>query len=67
VLVVNGWIVQNPSFSGYAAIMAYLPSKDLSIALSVTYSPTTDQNNQNLGNNIAKDLSHLLVPNQPLG
>ena len=67
VLVVNGWIVQNPSFSGYAAIMAYLPSKDLSIALSVTYSPTTDQNIQNLGNNIAKDLSHLLVPNQPLG
>lgn len=66
VLVVNGWVVQNPSFSGYAAIMAYLPSKDLSIALSVTYSPTTDQNIQNLGNNIAKDLSHLLVPNQPL-
>ncbi|QMU77287.1 beta-lactamase family protein [Streptacidiphilus sp. PB12-B1b] len=66
VLVVNGWIVQNPSFSGYAAIMAYLPSKDLSIALSVTYSPTTDQNSQNLGNSIAKDLSHLLVPNQPL-
>jgi D-alanyl-D-alanine carboxypeptidase len=67
VLVVNGWIVQNPSFSGYAAVMAYLPSKDLSIALSVTYSPTTDQNIQNLGNNVAKDLSHLLVPNQPLG
>lgn len=66
VLVVNGWIVQNPSFSGYAAIMAYLPSKDLSIALSVTYSPSTDQNIQNLGNNIAKDLSHLLAPNQPL-
>jgi CubicO group peptidase (beta-lactamase class C family) len=67
VLVVNGWIVQNPSFSGYAALMAYLPSKDLSIALSVTYSPTTNQNIQNLGNNIAKDLALLLTPNQPLG
>jgi D-alanyl-D-alanine carboxypeptidase len=66
VLVVNGWIVQNPSFSGYAAIMAYLPSKDLSIAVSVTYSPTTDQNVQNPGNTIAKDLSQLLAPNQPL-
>ncbi|RAG81983.1 serine hydrolase [Streptacidiphilus pinicola] len=66
VLVVNGWVVSNPSFSGYAAIMAYLPSKDLSIAVSVTYSPTTDQSVQNLSNNIAKDLSHLLVPNQPL-
>ncbi|WP_051943693.1 serine hydrolase domain-containing protein [Streptacidiphilus rugosus] len=66
VLVVNGWIVSNPSFSGYAAIMAYLPCKDLSIAVSVTYSPTTDQSVQNLSNNIAKDLSHLLAPNQPL-
>jgi hypothetical protein len=66
VLVVNGWIVSNPSFSGYAAIMAYLPSKDLSIAVSVTYSPTTDQSVQNLSNNIAKDLSRLLAPNQPL-
>ncbi|SEL99461.1 serine hydrolase domain-containing protein [Streptacidiphilus jiangxiensis] len=66
VLVVNGWVVQNPSFSGYAAVMAYLPSEDLSIAVSVTYSPKTDQSVQNPGNNIAKDLSHLLVPNQPL-
>ncbi|MEY9873018.1 D-alanyl-D-alanine carboxypeptidase [Streptacidiphilus sp. MAP12-33] len=66
VLVVNGWVVQNPSFSGYAAVMAYLPKKDVSIAVSVTYSPTADQSVQNLGNNIAKDLSHLLVPNQPL-
>ncbi|WP_042364037.1 hypothetical protein [Streptacidiphilus neutrinimicus] len=66
VLVVNGWVVQNPSFSGYAAVMAYLPGKDLSIAVSVTNSPATDLNAQNLGNNIVKDLSHLLAPEQPL-
>ncbi|WP_052434045.1 serine hydrolase domain-containing protein [Streptacidiphilus melanogenes] len=66
VLVVNGWVIQNPSFSGYAAVMAYLPRKHLSIAVSVTNSPTTDLNAQNLGNNIVQDLSHLLAPEQPI-
>ncbi|WP_042417115.1 serine hydrolase domain-containing protein, partial [Streptacidiphilus anmyonensis] len=66
VLVVNGWVIQNPSFSGYAAVMAYLPSKDLSIAVSVTDSPATDLNAQNLGNNIVKDLSEALAPDQPI-
>jgi CubicO group peptidase (beta-lactamase class C family) len=66
VLVANGWIVQNPSFSGYAAIMAYLPSADVSIAVSVTDSPAADFNAQNLGNDIVKEISRLLVPNQPL-
>lgn len=66
-LIVHGWIVQNPSLSGYAAIMAYLPSEDLSIAVSATYSPTTDQQVQNLTTTIAEELSRLLVPDQPLG
>ena len=47
--------------------MAYLLSRHLSIAVSVTDSPATDLNAQNLGNNIAKDLTRLLVPNHPLG
>ena len=29
VFVINGWIVQNPSFAGYAATMAYLPERKL--------------------------------------
>jgi CubicO group peptidase (beta-lactamase class C family) len=67
VFEVNGWVVQNPSLSGYAAVMAYLPSKRLSIAVAATYSPTTDQSAQNLATNVAQDLARLLVPNQPLG
>lgn len=67
VLVAHGWIIQNPSFSGYAAIMAYLPSADVSIAVSVTDSPASDFNAQNLGNDIVKEISRLLVPNHPLG
>ena len=34
VFVVNGWIVQNPSFAGYAATMAYLPSHKLAVAVA---------------------------------
>jgi D-alanyl-D-alanine carboxypeptidase len=32
--VINDWIVQNPSFAGYAATMAYLPSRKIAIAVS---------------------------------
>ncbi len=34
----NGsWILQNPVFSGFAAIESYLPSKRISIALATTF------------------------------
>ncbi|MBT2541773.1 beta-lactamase family protein [Streptomyces sp. ISL-44] len=46
VIVVNGWILQNPSFSGYAAMQAYLPAERLSIAVSVTKGPKTPEGNQ---------------------
>lgn len=32
--IVGGWILQNPSFSGWGALQAYLPEKDLAIAAS---------------------------------
>ncbi len=36
ILVTNGWIIQTPSFAGYAAVMAYLPSRQIAIAVAVT-------------------------------
>src|SRR5204863_8443932 len=36
VFVINRWIIQNPSFSGYAATMAYLPSRRLAITVATT-------------------------------
>jgi CubicO group peptidase (beta-lactamase class C family) len=66
VLVVNGWIIQNPSFLGYAAIMAYLPSKHLSIAVAATDTPGTSTAVTNLAQNIAEAVSKPLVPNNPL-
>jgi hypothetical protein len=39
VQVINTWVVRNPSFSGYFAIPAYLPSSHLSIAVTTTDGP----------------------------
>ncbi|MFJ3582095.1 serine hydrolase domain-containing protein [Streptomyces sp. NPDC090127] len=64
VLVVNGWVVQNPSFSGYAAIQAYLPSKRLAIAVSTTKTATTPAGNT--AEVIAERISAKLSPANPL-
>lgn len=47
-IVTSGdWLLQNPLFSGEAGVMAYLPSKKISIAIAVTYLPEAfdDQGN----------------------
>lgn len=37
-IVISGnWLLQNPLFSGYAAVEAYLPSRRIAIAVAVTY------------------------------
>jgi len=64
-IVGRGWIVQNPSFSGYAAMMAYLPARKLAIAISVTVDETADPD-RNYSVDILKDLAAELVPEAPL-
>ena len=37
-IVISGnWVLQNPMFSGYAAVEAYLPSRRIAIAVAVTF------------------------------
>lgn len=39
-IVISGdWLLQNPLFAGEAGVMAYLPSKKISLAIAVTYLP----------------------------
>ncbi len=39
-LVISGnWLLQNPQFSGYAGVAAYLPSQKIAIAVTATYLP----------------------------
>ncbi|MCT4351649.1 beta-lactamase family protein [Streptomyces sp. Je 1-79] len=64
IIVVNGWLVQNPSFSGYAAIQAYLPSERLAIAVSTT--KTADTPEGNTAEDVAELIAAELAPGTPL-
>jgi CubicO group peptidase (beta-lactamase class C family) len=49
IVITGNWLVQNPLFSGYGAIEAYLPSQKIAIAAAVTFDPEAfdDQGNYN--------------------
>lgn len=64
VIVVNDWILTNPSFSGYAAIQAYLPAEKLAISVSVTQGPKSPEGNS--AQTIAERISAALVPEHVL-
>ncbi len=40
VVMMGDWILQNPMFSGTAAVEAYLPDEDISLAVAVTFEET---------------------------
>ncbi len=65
VIVKNGWVVQNPSFAGFAAVQAYEPGGRLAIAVSTTVGPEAPAGNtaQTITNRIAA----ALAPDHPLG
>jgi D-alanyl-D-alanine carboxypeptidase len=65
VVVRNGWVVQNPSFSGYAAVMAYEPHRRLSIAVSTTVGRDAPAGNN--AQTITERIAELLAPQHPLG
>jgi CubicO group peptidase (beta-lactamase class C family) len=65
VFVINGWIVQNPSFAGYAATMAHLPSQKLAIAVSVTLGEKASLDG-NLSTDVLKEIAAYLAPGTPL-
>ncbi|WP_327256975.1 serine hydrolase domain-containing protein [Streptomyces sp. NBC_01244] len=64
VIVVNGWILTNPSFSGYAAIQAYLPAEKLAISVTVTQGPKSPAGNS--AQTIAERISAALAPGHVL-
>ncbi|MFB6821465.1 serine hydrolase domain-containing protein [Streptomyces virginiae] len=64
VIVQNGWIQSNPSFAGYAAIQAYLPSEHLAIAVSTTVGPKAPETNT--AQTIAGRIAAVLTPKNSL-
>ncbi|MFD7029560.1 serine hydrolase domain-containing protein [Streptomyces sp. NPDC059917] len=63
-IVVNDWILTNPSFSGYAAIQAYLPARKLAVSVTVTKGPKSPEGNS--AQTIAERISDALAPEHPL-
>jgi D-alanyl-D-alanine carboxypeptidase len=65
VTVAGDWIIQTPSFTGLAAVQAYLPSEDLSIAVANNYGPDGDVG-ANASTAILAELARQLTPASPL-
>jgi CubicO group peptidase (beta-lactamase class C family) len=64
IVVLDGWLVQFPSFAGYAAGMAYLPSKKLAIAVAVTLQEGAPAGG-NRSIEITKEIAAYLAPESP--
>jgi CubicO group peptidase (beta-lactamase class C family) len=65
-IVISGnWLLQNPLFSGYAALAAYLPSQKIAIAVATTYLPEAfdDQGNYtNAADIVFRKIGAVLAP-----
>ena len=62
--MVGGWILQNPSFSGWGALQAYLPEKDLAIAASATLGKEAKVG-LNGGQMVFDEIAAVLAPDHP--
>lgn len=65
VVLTGDWIVQNPLFNGYAAVVGYLPQEKVSIAVAVTYEPEAfgpDGSYDNGGNPTFSRIAALMAP-----
>jgi CubicO group peptidase (beta-lactamase class C family) len=70
VWLVGDWLLQNPSFGGYGAFMAYLPARKIALAVAVTVDEEAfdDQGNvltANAAEPIGIAIGGLLAPDSP--
>ncbi len=62
------WMLQNPLLAGYAATMAYLPGKDVTIAVATTFKQeafSADGNYPNASDGIFREIGALMAPKNP--
>jgi CubicO group peptidase (beta-lactamase class C family) len=62
ILVLNGWVLQNPSFFGYSGLMAYLPPKRIAIAVTTTLGPASPDGNTS--DQLFRRIAQKLAPSQ---
>ncbi len=67
-IVISGdWLLQNPLLGGYGATMAYLPGKDVSIAVVTTYKQqafSEEGGYRNASDAIFREVGALMAPKQ---
>jgi CubicO group peptidase (beta-lactamase class C family) len=62
----GSWLVETPSFGGYAAAEAYLPSEKIAIAVAITFAPKAFDahgNSSNSSDPIFRAIGAYLAPN----
>jgi hypothetical protein len=63
--VSNTWIMQAPQLNGYTAIMAYLPSRRMSIGVVVTLGKRAAATNKNYSQQLFSAIAGYLAPDYP--
>ena len=64
----GSWLIETPSYGGYAAAEAYLPSEKIAIAVAVTFAPQAFDAHGNWTNSsdpIFRAIGAYLAPNDP--
>lgn len=65
IVISNTWEIQNPELNGYTAIMAYLPSRLISVALVVTTGERAAATGNNYSQLLFTAISEYLTPDHP--
>jgi D-alanyl-D-alanine carboxypeptidase len=65
IVISNTWEIQNPEMNGYTAIMAYLPSERISVALAVTKGERAAATETNYSEQLFTTISEYLTPDHP--
>jgi D-alanyl-D-alanine carboxypeptidase len=65
IILMNGWMVQNPRFGGYNSILATLPSRKISIIVATTQGPANSPDVA-YSTLIFKELVQYLTPDAPI-
>ena len=65
VLVTNSWVVQNPELNGYTAVMVYLPSSKMSVALTTTNGRRAAETGTNYTGRLFETITEYLTPDHP--
>jgi hypothetical protein len=62
IVIAHGWQFQNPEMQGYTAISAYLPSRRIALALTVTKGKAAAATQTNYSELLFSELTKYLTP-----